>query len=117
MMKRVYRHEFTEAHVGATDVCRRALVTWEVGVVMSPEKFVLLRAKVLEMNLKLLEVDGAEEHRLLRAGGGVQAAPRGLVRLNVHRAAAHTPLIAACLQDRPVQAALSGEGVGNGVAA
>jgi len=57
---------------------------------------VFLRAEVLEMNSKSLEVDGAEEHRLLR-GGGVQAAPRGLVRLNVHRAAARTPLIAACL--------------------
>ena len=70
MMKRVYRHEFTEAHVGATDVCWRALVTWEVGVVMSPEKFVLLRAKVLEMNSKSLEVGGAEERRLLRGALG-----------------------------------------------
>jgi len=32
---------------------------------MSPEKYVLLLAKVLEMNLKSLESDGAEEHRLL----------------------------------------------------
>ena len=39
-------------------------------MVMSPEKYVLLRAKVLEMNSKSLEVDGAEE----------QAAPRGLGR-------------------------------------
>ena len=28
----------------------------------------LLRAKVLKMNSKPLEVDGAEEHRLLRGG-------------------------------------------------
>ena len=41
MMKGVcqkHRHECTEAHVGATVVCRRALVTKEVDVVMSPEK-------------------------------------------------------------------------------
>ena len=80
-------------------------------MVMSPEKYVLLRAKVLEMNSKSLEIDGAEEHRLLRGEGGLQAAPRGLGRLNVHRAAARTPLISACLQDRPVQAAISGEGL------
>jgi len=43
-------------------------------MVMSPEKYVILRAKVLEMNLKSLEVDGAEEHRLLR-GGKVQTGP------------------------------------------
>ena len=60
----------TEAHVGATVVCRRALVTWEVWVVKSPEKYVLLRAKVLEMNSKSLEVDGAEERRLLRGALG-----------------------------------------------
>ena len=65
-----HRHECSEAHVGATVVCRRALVTWEAGMVMSPEKYVLLRAKVLEMNSKSLEVDNAEEHRLLRGGGG-----------------------------------------------
>ena len=78
-------------------------------MVMSLEKYVLLRAKVLKMNSKSLEVDGAEEHRLLR-GGGVQASPRGLMRLYVHRTAARTPLIASCLQDRPVQAAIPGEG-------
>jgi len=33
-------------------------------MVMSLEKYVLLRAKVLKMNSKSLEVDGAEEHRL-----------------------------------------------------
>jgi len=76
---------------------------------MSPEKHVLLRAKVLEMNSKSLEVDGAEEQRLLR-WGGVLAAPRGLGQLNVHRAAARTPLVVVCLQDRPVQAAIPGEG-------
>jgi len=68
-------------------------------MVMSPEKHVLLRAKMLEMNSKSLEVDGAEESRLLR-GVGVQAAPRGIGRLNVHRAAAHSPLIAACRSAR-----------------
>ena len=78
-------------------------------MVVSPEKHVLLRAKVLEMNSKSLEVDGAEEHRLLR-GGGIQAPSRGLGRLNFHRAEARTPLIAACLEDRPVQAAIPGEG-------
>ena len=36
-------------------------------MVMSLEKYVLLRAKVLKMNSKSLEV-GAEEHRLLRGG-------------------------------------------------
>ena len=44
------------------------------------------------------------------SAGGVQASPRGLVRLYVHRTAARTPLIAACLQDRPVQAAIPGKG-------
>ena len=44
-------------------------------MVMSLEKYVLLRAKVLKMNSKSLET-----------------------------------LIAACLQDRPVQAAIPGEG-------
>jgi len=39
-------------------------------MVMSPEKYVLLRAKVLEMNSKSLEVDGAEERRLLRGALG-----------------------------------------------
>ena len=67
-------------------------------MVMSPKKYVLLSVKALEINSKSLEVGGAEEHRLLcSAGGGLQAAPRGLVRLNDHRAAAHTPLIAARL--------------------
>jgi len=33
---------------------------------MSTEKYVLLRANVLGMISKSLEVDGAEEHRLLR---------------------------------------------------
>ena len=68
----------------------------------------LLRAKVWKINSKSLEVGAAEEHRLLR--GGVQASPRGLVRLNVHRAAARTPLIAASLHDWPVQAAIPGKG-------
>ena len=111
-MRRVrqkHRHECTEAHACANIVCRHALVTWEAGMVMSPEKHVLLRAKVLEMNSKSLEVGGAEESRILSLGG-VQAAPRGLVRQNSHRAAARTPLIAACLEDRPVQAAIPGEG-------
>ena len=39
-------------------------------MVMSPEKYMLLRARVLEMNSKSLEVGGAEEQKLLRAGGG-----------------------------------------------
>ena len=56
-------------------------------MVMSPEKYMLLRAKVLEVNSKSLEVDGAR-----------------------YRAAARAPLIAACLQDRPVQAAIPREG-------
>ena len=47
-------------------------------MVMSPEKYVLLCAKVLDMNSKSLEVDGAEEHRLLG-------------RFPVHRALARTP--------------------------
>ena len=77
-MKRVcQKHRHEEAHVGAIVVCRHALVTGEVGMVMSLEKHVLLRA---------------------------------LVRLYVHRTAARTPLIAACLQDRPVQASIPGEG-------
>ena len=37
-------------------------------MVTSLEKYVLLRAKVLKMNSKSLEVDGAEEHMLLRGG-------------------------------------------------
>ena len=37
-------------------------------MVMSPEKCVLLRAKVLKMNSESLEVDGAEKHSLLRGG-------------------------------------------------
>ena len=37
-------------------------------MVMSLEKHELVRAKVLKMNSKSLEVDGAEEHRLLRGG-------------------------------------------------
>jgi len=85
------------------------MVMSRVGMVMSPEKYVLLRAKVLEMNSKSLEVGGAEESRILSLGG-VQAAPRGLVRQNAHRAAARTPLIAECRKDRPVQAAMPGEG-------
>ena len=47
--------------------------------------------------------DDAEEYR-------VRAVLRGLWRLRVHRAAAHAPLIPACLQDRPVQAAIPGKG-------
>ena len=39
-------------------------------MVMSPEKYVLLRAKVLEINSKSLKVDGAEEHRQLRGALG-----------------------------------------------
>jgi len=39
-------------------------------MVMSPEKYVLLRAKVLEMNSKSLEVDNSEEHRQLRGASG-----------------------------------------------
>ena len=41
-------------------------VLWlpEVGMALSPKKYVLLRAKVLEMNSKSLEVDDAEEHGL-----------------------------------------------------
>jgi len=39
-------------------------------MVMSLEKYVLMRAKVLEVNSKTLEVDGAEEHRLLRGALG-----------------------------------------------
>ena len=38
-------------------------------MVMSPKKYVLLSAKALEINLKSLEVDGAEEHRLLCSAG------------------------------------------------
>ena len=59
MMKGVcqkHRHECTEAHVGATVVCRRALVTKEVDVVMSLEKYVLLRAKVRKINAKASSV-------------------------------------------------------------
>jgi len=59
MMKRVcQKHRHEEAYVGAIVACRRALVTWEVGMVMSLEKYVLLRAKVMKMNSKSLEVDG-----------------------------------------------------------
>jgi len=50
-------------------------------MVMSLEKYVLLRAKVPKMNSKPLEVDGAEEHRLLR--GGVQASPRLVFNFHV----------------------------------
>ena len=39
-------------------------------MVMSPEKCVLLRAKVLEMNSKFLEVNGADEYGLLRGALG-----------------------------------------------
>jgi len=39
-------------------------------MVMSPKKYVLLSVKALEINLKSLEVDGAEEHRLLCSAGG-----------------------------------------------
>ena len=39
-------------------------------MVMSLEKYVLLRAKVLEMNSKSLEVGGAEDRRLLRVALG-----------------------------------------------
>jgi len=35
-------------------------------MVMSPEKYVLLRAEVPKLNSKSLEIDGAEEHSLLR---------------------------------------------------
>ena len=48
-----HRHECTEAHVGATVVCRRALVTKEVDVVMSPEK---VRASACEGVEDKLEV-------------------------------------------------------------
>ena len=44
---------------------------------MSPEKYVLLRAKLLEMNSKSLEVDGAEEHRLLRGPRATECSARG----------------------------------------
>ena len=37
-------------------------------MVMSLEKYGLLRAKVLKMTSKSLEVDGSEEHRLIRGG-------------------------------------------------
>jgi len=39
-------------------------------MVKSPEKYVLMRAEVLEMNSKSLEVGCAEEHRLLRGALG-----------------------------------------------
>ena len=45
-------------------------------MVMPLEKYVLLRAKVLKMNSKSLEVGAAEEHRLLRRGStGFSAGP------------------------------------------
>ena len=44
------------------------------------------------------------------SAGGITGFSAGLVRLYVHRTAARTPLIAACLQDQPVQAAIPGEG-------
>ena len=44
------------------------MVMSRVGMVMSPEKYVLLRAKVRKINPKSLEVGAAEEHRLLRGG-------------------------------------------------
>ena len=54
-------------------------VLWlpEVGMVLSPKKYVLLRAKVLEMNSKSLEVDDAEEHGLWVFSDGAQGQSMG----------------------------------------
>ena len=54
-------------------------VLWlpEVGMVLSPKKYVLLRAKVLEMNSKSLEVDDAEEHGLWAFSDGRKDRERG----------------------------------------
>ena len=46
-------------------------------MVLSPKKYVLLRAKVLEMNSKSLEVDDAEEHGLWVFSDGAQGQSMG----------------------------------------
>ena len=46
-------------------------------MVLSPKKYVLLRAKVLEMNSKSLEVDDAEEHGLWDFSDGAQGQSMG----------------------------------------
>jgi len=69
-------------------------------MVMSPEKHVLLCAKVLEMNSKSHEVDGAEECRLLAVPWATECSPHG----------SSCSSDFACLQDRPVQAAIPKKG-------
>ena len=61
--------ECTEAHVGATVACLRALVTWGWDDAVA-EEYVPLRTKVLEMSL---EVDDAEEHGLWAFSDGEQS--------------------------------------------
>ena len=62
-------------------------------MVISPEKHVLLRANVLEMNSKSLQVDGAEESRLLR---GVSCSPRASSHSSHNCTEAHVAATAAC---------------------
>ena len=57
-------------------------VLWlpEVRMVLSPKKYVLLRAKVLEMNsksLEVVEVSDAEEHGLWAFSDGAQEQSTG----------------------------------------
>ena len=54
-------------------------VLWlpEVGMMLSPKKYVPLRTKVLEMNSKSLEVDDAEEHGLWVFSDGAQGQSTG----------------------------------------
>ena len=49
-------------------------------MVLSPKKYVLLRAKVLEMNSKSLEVDDAEEHGLQRRGTRTEHGAKACVK-------------------------------------
>ena len=57
-------------------------VLWlpEVGMVLSPKKYVPLRTKVLEMNsksLEVVEVNDAEEHGLWAFSDGAQVQSMG----------------------------------------
>ena len=54
-------------------------VLWlpEVGMMLSPKKYVPLRTQVLKMNSKSLEVDDAEEHGLWVFSDGAQGQSMG----------------------------------------
>ena len=78
-------------------------------MVLSPKKYVLLRAKVLEMNSKSLEVDDAEEHGLQRRGTRTEHGAKACVKNGENPAARGS----SCVLELHVYK-LAGEGVRDG---